>query len=116
MSSARTRGTTPDLFSHAPAREPSSPSQNPPSASLVIAKAVNNLASPQHVLPKNLAAAVKHLTDQELDNYFPQFSMNRSGAATDHQNKFRTSGGSKLALVRSRVVRSTPYVQRSKQV
>jgi len=58
MSSARTRGTTPDLFSHAPAREPSSPSQNPPSASLVIAKAVNNLASPhtfcRRILPPQL--------------------------------------------------------------
>jgi hypothetical protein len=58
---------TPDLFSHAPAREPSAPSQNPPSSSLAVAKAVNNLASPRHVLPKNLTAAVRHLTDQELD-------------------------------------------------
>jgi hypothetical protein len=66
MTAAR-KSPTPDLFSHAPAREPSSPSQNPPSSSLAIAKAVNNLASARHGLPKNLAAAVKHLTDQELD-------------------------------------------------
>jgi hypothetical protein len=67
MSIARTRITTPDLFSHASAREPSSPSQNPPSSSLAVAKAVNNLTSPRPVLPKNLATAVKHLDDRDLD-------------------------------------------------
>lgn len=67
MSTARTPATTPNLFSHASAREPSSPSQNPPSSSLAVAKAINNLASPRNVLPKNLAAAVKHLGDRELD-------------------------------------------------
>jgi hypothetical protein len=66
MSTARTPATTPNLFSHASAREPS-PSQNPPSSSLAVAKAINNLASPRNVLPKNLAAAVKHLGDRELD-------------------------------------------------
>jgi hypothetical protein len=67
MTTAGKSPITPDLFSHAPAREPSSPSQNPASSSLAVAKAVNNLSSPRHTLPKNLPAAVKHLTDQELD-------------------------------------------------
>jgi DNA invertase Pin-like site-specific DNA recombinase len=68
MSSARTRGTTPDLFSHTTSvSEPSSPSQNQPSSSHVVAKGVNNLTSPRHVLPKSLAAAVKQLGDAELD-------------------------------------------------
>jgi hypothetical protein len=67
LSGMTTAGKSPDLFSHAPARELSSPSQNPASSSLAVAKAVNNLSSPRHVLPKNLAAAVKHLTNQELD-------------------------------------------------
>ena len=66
MSSARTRGTTPDLFSHTTSvSEPSSPSQNQPSSSRVVAKGVNNLTSPRHVLPKSLAAAVKQLGHAE---------------------------------------------------
>jgi hypothetical protein len=67
MIAARTRPTTPDLFSHPSDREAPSPSENPPSSSLVVAKAVNNLVSPRHVLPKNLKKAVGHLSDGELD-------------------------------------------------
>jgi hypothetical protein len=67
MTAAGKSPITPDLFSHALAREPSLPSQNPPSSSLAVAKAVNNLSSTRHILPKNLGAAVKQLTNQELD-------------------------------------------------
>jgi hypothetical protein len=68
MTAARTRPTTPDLFSHPSDREAASPSENLPSSSLVVAKAVNNLASPRRVLPKNLNKAVGHLSDSELDS------------------------------------------------
>ena len=67
MTAAPTRPATPDLFSHPSDREGLSPSENPPSPSLVVAKAVNNLAPPRHVLPKNLKKAVRHLSDGELD-------------------------------------------------
>ena len=67
MTAARTRPTTPDLFSHPSEREAPSSSENPPSSSLVVAKAVNNLASSRHVLPKNLTKAVGQLSDCELD-------------------------------------------------
>jgi hypothetical protein len=67
MTVARTRPKTPDLFSHPSDRESPSPSENPLSSSLVVAKAVNNLGSRRHVLPKNLKRAVGHLSDGELD-------------------------------------------------
>jgi hypothetical protein len=67
MTAARTRPTTPDLFAQASARQSSSPSGNPAPSSLILAKGVNNLTSPRHVLPKDLAAAVKQLEDRELD-------------------------------------------------
>ncbi len=67
MTAARTRPTTPDLFSHPSDREAPTPSENPPSSSRVVAKAVNSLATPRHVLPKNLNKAVRHLSDGELD-------------------------------------------------
>ena len=67
MTAAGKSPITPDLFSLASAREPSPASQNPTSSSFIVAKAVNNLSLPRHILPKNLAAAVKHLTNQELD-------------------------------------------------
>src|SRR5215470_19358597 len=67
MTAARTRPTTPDLFSHPSDREAPSSSENPPSSSLVVAKAVNNLAPPRHILPKNLAKAVGQISDGELD-------------------------------------------------
>jgi hypothetical protein len=67
MTAARTRPTTPDLFSPPSDREARSPSENPPSSSLVVAKAVNNLVSPRHVLPRDLNKAVGHLSDGELD-------------------------------------------------
>jgi len=62
-----TRPTTPDLSSPASAREPSSPPGNPPSSSLVIAKSINHLSSPRHVLPADLPNAIKQLDDRELD-------------------------------------------------
>jgi hypothetical protein len=67
MITTRTRTTTPDLFSSTPTHAPSSSSENPPSSALVVAKAVNNLTSPRHILPKNLNRAVRHLSDGELD-------------------------------------------------
>jgi hypothetical protein len=66
MTAPRTRPTTPDLFSHPLDREAPSPTEDSPSSSLVVAKAVNNLTSPRHVLPKNLKKAVGHLSDGEL--------------------------------------------------
>jgi hypothetical protein len=66
MTAARTRPTTPDLFAQASARQSWSPSGNPAPSSLILAKGVNNLTS-RHVLPKDLAAAVKQLEDRELD-------------------------------------------------
>jgi hypothetical protein len=67
MASARTPSKTPDLFSSASALKPSAPPGNSPSSSLVIAKSVNNLSSPRHVLPRDLSPSVKHLEDRELD-------------------------------------------------
>jgi len=57
-----TRSSTPDLFSLASDREPSSSSANPPSASPVITR-----TSSRHVLPADLSNAIKHLGNQELD-------------------------------------------------
>jgi hypothetical protein len=56
-----TRSSTPDLFSTASAREPSSPSVNSPSSFAI------THTSSRHVLPANLPNAVKELGDQELD-------------------------------------------------
>ncbi len=67
MNAARTPPKALDLFSHSSARELPSPSQNPPSFSVAVAKAVNSLTSPRHVLPRNLDTAVKHLDDRDLD-------------------------------------------------
>jgi hypothetical protein len=57
MTAARTPSKMPDLFWHGSVRVSSSPDQ--PSPSLAVAKAKNKPAAPRHVLPKNLAAAVK---------------------------------------------------------
>src|SRR5262249_14934117 len=56
------RTATPDLFSLASSREPSSPSTNPPTSSPAITR-----TSSRHVLPADLSNAIKHLGDQELD-------------------------------------------------
>jgi hypothetical protein len=56
-----TRSLTPDLFSTASAREPSSLSVNSPSSSAI------THTSSRHVLPANLTNAVKQLGGQELD-------------------------------------------------
>src|SRR5262245_20596210 len=56
-----TRSSTPDLFSTASAREPSSLSVNSPSSSAI------THTSTRHVLPANLTNEVKQLGDQELD-------------------------------------------------
>jgi hypothetical protein len=114
MSSARTRGTTPDLFSHTSVREPSAPPQNQPSSSHVVAKAVNNLTSPRHVLPKNLAAAVKQLGDGELDQLLWAVLDEKNDANKSHLNSGWASGKSTLLQFRWRAVRSTPCAQRSK--
>jgi hypothetical protein len=67
MTAARTPSKTPDLFWHGSARESSSPSADQTSSTLAVAKAVNKPTAPRHVLPKDLAAAVKQLEDRELD-------------------------------------------------
>jgi hypothetical protein len=54
-----TRSSTPDLFTLASGREPSSSSANPPSSSPA--------TSSRHVLPADLPNAIKQLGDHELD-------------------------------------------------
>src|SRR5262249_44386769 len=56
------RSSTPDLFSLASSREPSSSSANLPSSSPVITR-----TSSRHVLPADLSNAIKQLGDHELD-------------------------------------------------
>jgi hypothetical protein len=63
MTAARIRPTMPDLFSHTSDREAPTPPEKPPSSSLLVAKAVNNLAAPRRVLPKSLNKSVRHLSD-----------------------------------------------------
>jgi len=54
----RARSSTPDLFSSAPAREARSQPSEP----------IGSLsAASRHILPADLANAVRHLNDQELD-------------------------------------------------
>ena len=67
MTAARIQPTMPDLFSHTSDREAPTPPEKPPSSSLLVAKAVNNLAAPRRVLPKNLNKSIRHLSDGELD-------------------------------------------------
>lgn len=67
MTAARKPPMTPDLVSQGSAREPYSRSENQPSSSLAVAKAVNNLSMPRHVLPSDLSKAVRQLDDRELD-------------------------------------------------
>ena len=54
MGSGRSGSVTPDLFSTASPREPSSRPKNPPTSS-------------RPVLPSDLPAAIRHLNDHELD-------------------------------------------------
>jgi hypothetical protein len=62
MRSGRIRSITPDLFSKAPARDASSPSEIAPSS-----LPPNNQAPARHVLPTDLPTAIKQLEDSELD-------------------------------------------------
>jgi hypothetical protein len=65
MSAARTRPTTPDLFSLASTREhPSATLPSPASSAPVTSRAP---ASPPHALPADLPNAIKQLDDQEFD-------------------------------------------------
>ena len=61
MGSGRSTSSIPDLFSATP-REAASLSINsqPPTADIVV-------SSPRHVLPSDLSAAIKQLSDLELD-------------------------------------------------
>jgi hypothetical protein len=121
MTATRTRPTTPDLFSHPTDREVPTPFENPPSSSLIVAKAVNHLASARHVLPKNLKKAVGHLSDGELDFLHaatieemqrrgrlpPSGSVNPSShpaAPPDKPASHRTSvGNSEVGLTRGQI-------------
>ena len=106
MSTARTPTTAPDLFSQASAREPSSPSQNPLSSSLAVPKAVNNLTSPRHVLPKNLSAAVKHLGDRELDQLLSAVldeQRRRRQKPSDHRSGKRRVEAASIPLTRGQI-------------
>jgi hypothetical protein len=68
MSRGRTRLTTADLFSTASTRkQPSSPWVNPSPSSSAITDAPAKDLSVRHVLPRDLANAVKRLEDQEFD-------------------------------------------------
>jgi hypothetical protein len=68
MSRDRTRLTTADLFSTASTRkQPSSLSANPSPSSSAITDAPAKDFSVRHVLPRDLANAVKRLEDQEFD-------------------------------------------------
>lgn len=67
MVTERTRSPAPDLFSSASAGDPSSPQTNPPSSSNAIAPTIETIVAPRHVLPKDLPAALKHLSDEQLD-------------------------------------------------
>jgi hypothetical protein len=84
MTAARKSPMTPDLFSQGSAREPLSRSENSPSSSLVVAKAVNNLTSPRHILPSDLSKAVRQLEDRELDQLL--------SAGLDEQRRRRRGG------------------------
>jgi len=53
------RSSSPDLFSSAPAREAHSQPSEPIGAPTAV--------PPRHVLPADLANAIRHLNDQELD-------------------------------------------------
>jgi hypothetical protein len=57
MGSGRTEPIAPDLFSTALSREQSVPTPN----------LTTNATVPRHVLPSDLPTAVKHLSDQELE-------------------------------------------------
>ncbi len=83
MTAARKSPMTPDLFSHGLASKPSSRAENPPSSSVVVAKAVNNLSWPQHVLPRDLSKAVRQIDDRELDRLL--------SAVLDEQRRRRRS-------------------------
>src|SRR5215211_548695 len=61
MGSGPIKSIVPDLFSM-PHREHAALPPNPP-----IPTADSAASSPPHVLPSNLPAAIKHLSDQELD-------------------------------------------------
>jgi hypothetical protein len=67
MGTGRSRSTTPDLFSTASDREPSSLSENPPKRAPSIISATALASSPRHVLPTDLPNAIKQLEDQDLD-------------------------------------------------
>jgi predicted DNA binding protein len=63
MARDRSQHETPDLFSTASVQETTSP----PTKQVSATEAAADATSPRHVLPKDLANAVKHLTDRELD-------------------------------------------------
>jgi hypothetical protein len=63
----RTQRTTPDLFSTATRREPSSSLAEPPRSRDPTTTATIAAASPRYVLPRDLTRAIKQLADQELD-------------------------------------------------
>ena len=67
MSSGSTQGTTPDLFSAAAAREPSSPAGSQPTLTPAPNHSAASADSRPSVLPRDLPTAIKHLDDQELD-------------------------------------------------
>jgi hypothetical protein len=59
--------TPPDLFAGTSARETPSSSANPTSSPNTIADGAATPYQPRHVLPTDLAGAIKQLEDQELD-------------------------------------------------
>ena len=61
MGRYRSKRTTPDLFATAAVRDASA------SPKLPAAQATTEIATQRYILPKDLHAAVKHLSDGELD-------------------------------------------------
>ena len=99
MGSRITQSKTPDLFSTPPVREPSSHSENStkdlPSANIEIPAR----QSRRHVLPTDLANALKHLDDQELERLLALAAaeQKRRGKASV-SNRLSSKSGSKLSL------------------
>src|ERR1051325_5924282 len=83
-----TRSSTPDLFSHSTASQPSSHDENSPAASKITP------SSSRHILPADLPNAIKHLDNQELDRLLgtvlaEQKRRGRSFPASDESSRKR---------------------------
>src|SRR5215471_357731 len=81
-----TRSSIPDLFSHSPAGQPSSPTGNSPAAPSKITTSL------RHILPADLPNAIEQLDDQEFDRLLAavlaeQKRRDRKLAASDERSR-----------------------------